>query len=117
VGTKNRHSPTWAAKEIPVEFVKAQITMTETGYPVHISIAQDAYGDACRPAPEEGWFWVPCTVQAAKDIRRRGLRAVGTITTTFIPAQEPVVLRPTQPEQVPVSGSQEHTELMLEENS
>lgn len=111
----SRQSAAWAAKEIPVEFVKAQITMTETGYPVHISIAQDAYGDSCRPAPEPGWFWVACTPQAAKDIRRRGLRAVGTVSTTFIPVQEPVVLHPTRPEWVPAVGSQEHTALMLEE--
>ena len=99
-----------------VEFVKGQILMTETGYPVHPSVAQDAYGQSCRPAPEEGWFWIPATPKAAEGIRRRGLKAVGTLTTTFIPRQQPVVLDPNfGPEHVPVAGSQEHIDLMLSE--
>ena len=99
-----------------VEFLKGQILMTETGYPAHHTIARDAYGDSCRPAPEEGWFWIPATPRAAADIRRRGLKAVGSLTTTFIPQQEPVVLDPNfGPEDVPVMGTQAHTELMLEE--
>jgi hypothetical protein len=98
-----------------VEFVKGKILMTETGYPVHISIAQDAYGQACVPAQEDGWFWIPATPTAAADIRRRGLRAVGKLTTTFIPVQEPVKLYDTDPAVVPAIGSQEHVELMLTE--
>lgn len=99
-----------------VEFVKGQILMTETGYPAHHKIAQDAYGDSCRPAPEEGWFWIPATPKAAADIRRRGLKAIGTVTTTFIPRQQPVVLDPdSRPEDIPAIGTQEHVELMLEE--
>lgn len=105
-----------AAKRMPVEFLKAKILMTETGFPVDITIAQDAYGDACRPAPEPGWFWVPATPQAAYDIRRRGLKAIGTLTTTFIPRQEPVVLDHThRAGDVPAIGTQAHTELMLAE--
>ena len=100
-----------------VEFVKAQVLMTETGYPAHISVVQDAYGPACQPAPEEGWFWVPATPKAAADIRRRGLKAVGSVSTTFIPAQEPVKLYDTDPAWVPAVGSQEHTDLMLSERS
>lgn len=98
-----------------MEFVKAQITMTETGFPAHISIAQDAYGETCRPAPEEGWFWVACTPKAAEGIRRRGLKAVGTLTTTFIPVQEPVKLFDTDPAYVPTVGSQTHADAMLKE--
>lgn len=99
-----------------VEFLKALILMTETGYPVTPSVARDAYGVCCRAALEDGWFWIPCAEQAAKDIRRRGLRAVGTLTTTFIPRQMPVELDVScTPEEIPIVGTQAHAELMLEE--
>lgn len=99
-----------------VEFLKGQILMTETGYPAHPKVARDAYGDSCRPAPEEGWFWIPATPLAASRIRHRGLKAVGTLTTTFIPRQEPVVLDPNfGPQDVPAIGTRAHTELMLAE--
>jgi hypothetical protein len=101
-------------EETRCEPLKARILMTETGYPAHISIVRDAYKDA-QPAPEDGWFWVFATPRAAADIRRRGLHAVGTLTTTFIPQQEAPKIYDLGPEWVPVVGSQEHTELMIAE--
>ena len=51
----------------------------------------------------------------ASGIRRRGLHAVGTLTTSFCPVQDAPVIYDTDPSVVPVIGTQAHTELMLEE--
>lgn len=73
------------AEETRVEMLKAQITYTETGYPVELEKAREIYGQTVTNAPEEGWFWIGATPRSAADIRDRGHRAVGSETTTWIP--------------------------------
>lgn len=101
----------------PVEMLYAQVLMAETGYPAPIELVQDCYGKGAHPAPAPGWFWIGATPKAAADIRRRGLHVVGTVTTTFVPAQEAPVISAMKREAVPVAGSPEHVTLMLEESA
>lgn len=99
----------------PCEPLRAQVLMTKTGYPAHISVVRDAYGGA-MPDPEDGWFWIFATPRSAANIRRRGLRAVGTVTTTFIPPQVGVEIDTrVDPASIPAVGTQPHTEAMLAE--
>ena len=68
------------------------------------------------PAPEPGWFWIPATPAAARDIRRRGHHAVGTLTTTFIPPQfGGVTVKEIGPDDVPRVGSLAWSEKMIAE--
>lgn len=93
-------------QETPVEMMKALCLMTETGYPAHISIVRDCYGKGVKPCLEEGWFWIGATAKSYADIRRRGLHARGTLMTTFIPPQAPVVIEAGfAPSDVPPIGS------------
>jgi hypothetical protein len=95
----------------PVQMMKALCLMTETGYPAHISIVRDCYGKGVKPALEEGWFWIGATEKSYADISRRGLHARGTVMTTFIPPQAPVVIEQGyQPSDVPAIGSSEFLE-------
>lgn len=96
------------------EPIKVRVLMTETGYPAGDDVVRSCYKDA-KPAPEDGWWWIFATPQAAADIRRRGLHAVGTLTTSFMPVQDAPVIYDTDPAWVPVVGTQAHVELMLEE--
>jgi hypothetical protein len=99
-----------------VEPLKARVTMTETGWPAHISLVADAYGTA-EPA-EPGWFWIFASHRSAADIRRRGLHAVGTVTTTFIPPQTiGEVDQSVSDQDIPVVGTQEHTDAMIAEGA
>lgn len=103
---------------IGYEPLKARITKTADGYPVELAVARDAYGPATMRSAEDGWFWIFATPAAAGDIRRRGLKGVGTVVTTWIPPQSAVTPDPeaARLEAVaPVVGSQAHTEAMLEE--
>jgi hypothetical protein len=111
---KRSYGP-YPAPDIRYEPIKIRVLMTATGYPAHLDIVKDAYGKGSHAAAEDGWFWIFATVQAAADIRRRGLHAVGTVTTSFAPVQEAPVIYDTDPAWVPVVGTQAHTDLMLEE--
>lgn len=64
---------------------KARVTMTGTNDPAPVSLVREAHGRAVKPAPEEGWWWLPCTESAFKNIDERGHHAIGTVTTTYIP--------------------------------
>lgn len=97
-----------------VEMLKAQVLMTETGYPADLVLVEDCYGKAFQ-APEPGWFWIGATPKAAADIRQRGLHAVGTVTTTFVPVQDPPKVYDTDKSFVPIVGTQAHADLMLKE--
>lgn len=98
-----------------VEMLKAQVLLTAHGTPADLDLVEDCYGKAF-PAPEPGWFWIGATPNSAADIRRRGLRTRGTVTSTFIPPQEPPPSIPyVDPATVPLVGTQAHTYLMLEE--
>ena len=100
----------------PVEPLKAQVLMTKTGYPAPLELVEDCYGKRVAPAPDPGWFWIFATPKAAADIRRRGLRTIGSMTKTFIPPQGAGWMdMTTDPESIPVVGTQEHTNLMLQE--
>jgi hypothetical protein len=100
----------------PVEILRAQVLMTETGYPAPLELVEGAYGKRVHPAPEPGWFWIGATPEAAERIRRRGLHAVGTLTTSFIPPQTAGEIdRTVTRESVPIVGTQAHTDLMLAE--
>lgn len=97
----------------PVEVLKAQVLMTDTGYPAPLSIVRDAYGSA-MPAPEPGWFWIFATPRSAADTRARGLHARGTLTITFIPPQTrgPEVDERVTRDDVPAIGSSEFLEVI-----
>lgn len=101
---------------VAVEPLRAQILMTETGYPARLSVVRDAYGKASMPDEEPGWFWIFATPRASENIRRRGLHAVGTVTRTFIPPQEGITVNGTvSAADIPVVGSAEHTVAMIRE--
>jgi hypothetical protein len=91
----------------PVEFLLAEVLDSETGYPPPLKVVRDAYGPCVLPAPQPGWFWVPSSPAAARDIRARGLHAHGTVTRTYIPPQLPIVVEDVPRERVPVIGSWE----------
>lgn len=89
--------------------------MTKTGYPADLTLVEDAYGIAA-PTPEPGWFWIFASPGSAENIRRRGLRTQGKVTSTFIPPQVGVEIdERIDPESIPVVGTQAHTDLMLAE--
>lgn len=98
-----------------VEMLKAQVLLSKYGTPASLDLVEDCYGKAF-PAPEPGWFWIGATPKSAADIRRRGLRTVGTVTSTFIPPQTSgAVITQIRPEAIPIVGTQAHTDLMLKE--
>lgn len=102
----------------PLEPLNAQVTMTETGYPAALAHVAQCYGERVAPAPEPSWFWIFATPRSAAAIRRRGLRVIGTVTTTFIPPQSGIIVdRSVSPEAVPPVGSQAHAYLMLAETT
>ena len=73
-----------------VEMLKARITITDGGYPAESKMDDPdvaSYLADKHPAPEPGWFWIGATPAAAANIRRRGHRAIGTLTTTWTPPQ------------------------------
>lgn len=100
-----------------VEMLKARVTMTETGFPADFEDPDvREYLKGAHPAPEQGWFWIGATPASAADIRRRGSRAIGTLVTTYFPPQSAVVVdESVREEDIPVVGSQEHTDLMVAE--
>lgn len=104
-------------EHIPVEPLKAQVLMTKTGYPAHLSLVADCYGEASSPAAEPGWFWIFATPRSAANIRRRGLRTIGTVTSTFIPPQSgpPEIDESVMPDSIPVVGTQAHADAMVVE--
>ena len=99
-----------------VEMLKAQVLLTKYGTPASLALVEDCYHKAF-PAPEPGWFWIGATPKSAADIRRRGLRTVGTVTSTFIPPQTAgnIINTQVRPEAIPIVGTQAHTDLMLKE--
>lgn len=98
------------------EPLKARITYTDGDHPVTLAEARTAYGESVMVAPR-GWFWVFATPRTAADIRRRGLRAVGKLTQTWIPPQDPggIVHPDAKPEDVPCIGTSEHISAMFAE--
>ncbi len=101
--------------DIATEPLLAQVLMTETGYPAHLSIVRDCYGTA-MPHEAPGWFWIFATPRSAANIRRRGLRTIGTVTSSFIPPQGKAEIdRTIDPATVPVVGTQEHADAMIAE--
>ena len=98
------------------EPLKARITKTTDGFPVDLATARDAYGQAVMRTPDDGWFWIFASPAAARDIRSRGHRAIGTVTTTWIPPQSAIEVETGLFEAItPVVGTQEHADLMLRE--
>lgn len=93
-----------------VEMLKARVTYTETGFPANLRDVEEAYGRRIAPSTEDGWFWIGASERCAADIRRRGLKVVGTLCTTYVPAED---RRPE--EEVAVANSSEWVDLMLEE--
>lgn len=67
------------------EIIKGRVTLTATGYPASFKEAK-AVG-AVAPATEDGWFWIAATPRSAARLRRHGNKAVGSLTTTWIPPQ------------------------------
>ena len=100
--------------DIGYEPIKIRVLMTETGYPAPSGAVRSCFKSAVR-APEDGWWWIFATPASARDIRRRGLHWVGTLTSTFAPVQDAAKIYDTDPAVVPVTGSMEWIELMLEE--
>lgn len=99
------------------EPVLARVTYTDSGYPASYADVVGIYGRAVMPSGRgPDWFWIFATPRSAEDMRRRGLRAVGTVTSTWIPAQvAPSVLDTLAEEDVPVVGTQEHADAMIQE--
>ena len=100
------------------EIVKCRVTVTATGLPAEFSDDPivKRYIKRMLPALEPGWFWMGATPASAADLRRRGLRAVGTATTTFIPPQDlDHRVHDIDPESIPPVGSREWSDLMLAE--
>lgn len=94
----------------PVEMLRARVTYTATGFPAKLGDVEDCYGRRVSPASDDGWFWVGASERSAADIRRRGLKVVGELTTTYIPAEDG---RPE--DEVAVAGTAEWVNLMLDE--
>jgi hypothetical protein len=102
------------------DMLLGQVHVTSSGLDAEYSTDPQvkAYLRSARmvPASEPGWFWIPATPAAARAIRRRGLHARGSATTTFIPPQfGGFILKEVGPEDVPLMGSLAWSELMIRE--
>lgn len=103
---------------IGYEPIKARITKTSDGFPADLATAREVYGREVMRAPEDGWFWIFATPNSADGIRRRGLRTIGTVTSTWAPPQSEPLVHPDADaleEITPVVGSRAHTEAMIAE--
>jgi hypothetical protein len=98
------------SKVSPVVMLRARITYSETGFPVSLNDVEEVFGRRVNPDVEQGWFWVGASERSAADIRRRGFRAVGSLTTTWIPPEDG-----TPENEVPLVRSPEWVEMMLAE--
>lgn len=76
-------------KEMPtrVHMVKARITYTISGYPASYEDVRGCYAQA-QPAFEDGWWWIGCSEGSWERIRVRGHYVKGTLTQTYIPAED-----------------------------
>lgn len=100
----------------PVEMLLAKVTYTETGYPASVEDVQRCYGPRIAPATRgPDWFWIGATERAARDLRLRGLKVIGELTTTLIPKHGPFNMD--ENADVPLLGSPEHIRLMLDETA
>lgn len=93
-----------------VEMLRARVTYTGSGFPADLSVVEDCYGRRVSPSTDAGWFWIGASERSAADIRRRGLKVVGDLITSYVPADDG---RPE--EEVAVANSPEWVALMLEE--
>ena len=92
--------------------MKAQVSDDEDGLPGALSVScEDCYGKGVRPRRRRGGSGSGRPPEVYADIRRRGLHAVGTVMTTFIPPQAPVVIEEGfRPSDVPAIGSAQFLE-------
>lgn len=82
--------------ETPVEMLLTRYTYTATGDPVPLATACLEYGAHIHPSGRPGWFWTPATPTSARHLRAAGQKAVGSLFTTWVPPQTPVMVVPTQ---------------------
>jgi hypothetical protein len=82
--------------KVPVEMLLTRYTFTVNGDPLSLAQARASFNSRVHPTARPGWFWTPATPRSAANIRTRGLKAVGTEFTTWIPPQTPVVAWPVQ---------------------
>lgn len=79
----------------PFDPLRMRITMTETGYPAPPEVVGEMFVNphACSSGPRgtnrAGWWWVFATPASHASIARHGHLAVGSLTTSFAPPDDP----------------------------
>lgn len=76
----------------PVDMLLVRYTWTETGRMLTPKEARREVPGARAAAFPEGWFWIGATPASADRIRRNGLKAIGTVLTTWFPPQSKIVV-------------------------